>query len=256
MPASVSCEAAPAVSDLAEGRGGGDLVVVRPDHDRRIDLPGAGPCPRPVDIDRSLTGFSDLVSLRVYSFAQGFSIAGEAEGDEVFIVLMRGKADIVIGSDGDRTDTFSLRRDDGQRVVYMPPHATYRLTAMTGGCDIAYARAVPGAPIFPAVRGFAPTAARLDIVGHAQGMDLALSLVRVGEHIGFDERRAERFVHVRSDTDGVATIAGERLSDWDSVILGDGRNAMLEVSTGTAEILVIRASHCRHTVPNNDIVQS
>jgi len=214
------------------------LRLFRPDFDRRIDLPGAGPCPRPVDIDRSVTGFSRLVALRVYSFAQGVAIDGEAEGDEVFIVLMRGRADIAISSGGHPHGPFLLRDDGGMRAVYMPPHAAYRLSAIDD-CDIAYARVQPRGTTFRDVRGFAPTSGRLDIVGHADGMDLALVTLDAGPDLG---RLPERFVHVRSDNAFVATLCGERLGDWDSVAIDSGEAAVLDVQAGTADILIISAS--------------
>jgi hypothetical protein len=55
------------------------MQVIEPDFDRMIELPGVGPTPRPVDIDQSVTGFRDLVSLRIYEFADGTTIDGEAE---------------------------------------------------------------------------------------------------------------------------------------------------------------------------------
>lgn len=223
------------------------MLIVRPDFERHIDLPGAGPCRRPVDVDRSRTGFSDLVSLRVYSFAAGVRIDGEAEGDEVFIVLMRGAADIAISQNGGRVGAFSLRREGGSRVAYMSPHASYRLTAVAD-CDIAYARAEPLVAELPEVRGFAPVGNRLDVTGHATGMKLALSTVRAGEEFGLakDARAPERFVHIRADDEMTATIAGERLGDWDSAVLGDGERALLEVQTGTADMLTISASRYRN----------
>ena len=218
------------------------MLMIRPDYERRIDLPGAGPCPRPVDIDRSRTGFSNLVSLRVYSFNESLVIDGEAEADEVFIVLMRGQAEIVVSRDGREVGGFSLRREGGSRAVYMPPRASYRLTAITD-CDIAYARVQPWGTKFPGTCGFAPAADRLDIIGHAVGMELALATVQAGEDIGLAEGESspERFIHVRSDDEMTATLAGERLHDWDSAALDVGEGGLLEVQTGTADILLISA---------------
>lgn len=219
------------------------MLIVRPDFERRIDLPGAGPCPRPVDIDRSRTGFSDLVSLRIYSFAQGVAIDGEAEEDEVFIVLMRGEAEIAISKDGLHTGTFSLSRYRGTRAVYMPPHASYRLMAL-GDCDIAYARAQPLEPELPDTRAFAAAGDRLDIIGHATGMDLALATLLAGEQVRpmSGGRRPERFIHLRAGDAMAATIAGEPLGDWDSVALADGEGTEIRIGAGAADILTISAS--------------
>lgn len=224
------------------------MLIIRPDFERRIDLPGAGPCPRPVDVDRSRTGFSDLVSLRVYSFARGAVIDGEAEGDEVFIVLMRGEADIAISQSDRQSSDFSLRRAGGARVVYMPPHASYRLTAKADS-DIAYARVEPLGTQLPNPRAFAPAGERLDIIGHATGMDLALSTLMAGEAVGLagDGYSPERFVHLRAVDEIRAIIAGEPLVDWDTVALDDGEITTMKIETGAADVLTISASNSRNT---------
>ena len=221
------------------------MLIVRPDFDRKIDLPGAGPCPRPVDIDGANTCFSDLVSLRVYSFAEGVMIDGEAEEDEVFIVLLRGRADLIVSGDERRSGSFQLQRGGGSRVVYLPPHVSYRLSAITD-CDIAYARGKPNGQKMPPVLGFTPGADRLDIIGHAVGMELALATVAAGHPAMFsnDAPLPERFIHVRSDGAVTATIAGETMGNWDTVALNAGESALITVHTGTADILIISATRC------------
>lgn len=231
---------APAVQVRRVERTG--TFIIHPDLQRRIDLPGVGPCARPVDIDRALTGFAKLVSLRVYAFDKGVVIDGEAEGDEVFIVLMRGRADVAVSSGGREAGSFSLQQAGGTRVVYMPPHAAYRLTAVSD-CDVAYARAVPCGTNLPAACGFVPAPDRLDITGHALSMNVAIATVQAGKcvSLGEDGRSSECFMHIRSN--GMkATIAGERLHDWDSVAVADGESALLQVQAGSAEILTVSAS--------------
>lgn len=233
------------------------MLIIRPDFERRIDLPGAGLCSRPVEIDRSCTHFSNLVSLRVYSFVQGVTIDGDAEDDEVFIVLMRGQAKIMIAKDDNKTDTFSLHCDGGSRAVYMSPHASYRLTAGTN-CDIAYARVEPLGTELPETRGFATTGNQLNIIGHATGMDLAFATVLAGEAIvpAEDGRSPERFVHLRAADEMRAIIAGEPLGDWDTAALDDGESATISVETGAADILTIRASQSRNAVSKGATEQS
>lgn len=221
------------------------MLIVRPDFDHQIDLPGAGLCPRPVDIDRSHTGFSELVSLRVYSFAESVMIAGEAEEDEVFIVLLRGRADVTASGGECQSVSFQLQRDRGVRAIYLPPRASYRLSAISD-CDIAYARAKPNGEKIPPVLGFIPGADRLDIIGHALGMELVLATVAAGHHAISSHAASlpERFVHVRSDGEVTATIAGETMGDWDSVALGSGEDVFLAVHAGTADFLTISATRC------------
>ena len=67
------------------------MRLIFPDPARMIDLPGVGPCPRPVDIDQRLTGFQRLKSLRIYRFEPGPAIHGESEVDEVFITALEGR---------------------------------------------------------------------------------------------------------------------------------------------------------------------
>lgn len=220
------------------------MLIVRPDFDRRIDLPGAGPCPRPVDIDQSKTRFSDLVSLRVYSFAQGMVIDGEAEGDEVFIVLMRGAATVGVTQDDRQAGLFALGTEGGARAVYLPPHASYQLTA-SSDCDVAYARVLPCSDERPAARDFVSSNDQLTISGYATGMDLTLSSLASDRYSVLFKRlggSSERFVHVRSSDGGIVTLLEEQLGDWDTVALSDDEHPTLKVEKGTVAILTVSAS--------------
>ena len=216
------------------------MLVVAPDFDRRIDLPGAGLCPRPVDIDRSKAALERLVSLRVYSFASGVEIDGEAEGDEVFIVLMRGAATIAVAKDGIGLGTFTLGEVGEDRVIYMPPHASYHLTAVSN-CDIAYARCDPAGEPAP-VRAFAPVASSVSISGHAGGMELSLARVAPGTRsIASGGGSPERFVHVRGDG-GLLRLGGGALGDWGSAILLQGDTEIAEIEGNSIDILMISAT--------------
>jgi 5-deoxy-D-glucuronate isomerase len=97
------------------------MQVIPPDFDRTVDLPGVGPTPRPVDVDRGVTGFRDLVSLRVYDFADGTVIEGEAEEDEVLVTLLSGAVEIAVT--GAREAAFRLDAD-GDWAIYLPPGTT------------------------------------------------------------------------------------------------------------------------------------
>ena len=73
------------------------LRLFEPDHERRVLVPGVpGPARRPVDIDQSVTGFDTLRSLRVYRFDSGAVIDGHAEEDEVFVVVVAGRAELSV----------------------------------------------------------------------------------------------------------------------------------------------------------------
>jgi hypothetical protein len=212
------------------------VLIVAPDFDRRIDLPGAGPCPRPVEIDRRTTALDRLVSLRIYSFAGGTEIDGEAESDAVFIVLMRGAAQFAIAQDGAPAGRFALDAAGGDRAVLMPPHASYHLTA-TADCDVAYARCVPAGEPEP-VRAVAPLGDRLS--ARAGGMAVSLATLDPGASLAV-EAAPEQFVHVRS-AGGVLRLGGEVLEDWASAVLTGGERTIAGVEGNPVDILIINAT--------------
>lgn len=216
------------------------MLIVAPDFDRRIDLPGVGPCPRPVDIDQGVTGLDRLVSLRIYSFARGSVIDGEAEADEVFVTLLRGAADVAVMQDGRQIGDFALRRG-ATCAVYLPPHAAYRLTARED-CDIAYARVREPASGAPAAAGFATHDGAVRVPSHAAGMQLVLERLAPGEALDGADAAPERFLHVRSDDGGVGVLSGTRLADWQTAVLGDGERVTLTADGGHIDILQISAT--------------
>lgn len=113
------------------------------DHNRFIRLEGVGEVPRPVDIDQGVTGFSQLVSLRIYKFLPGQVINGEAEDDEVCIVFLSGDVTMEVTGKENHSWTIQGRKNvfDGlPYVVYLPPHYHYKLSPHTDA-EVAYARA-------------------------------------------------------------------------------------------------------------------
>ncbi|MDB5505380.1 MAG: hypothetical protein JWR75_18 [Devosia sp.] len=210
---------------------------------RRIDLPGVGPAPRPVDIDQSVTGFVDLVSLRIYSFAVGAPIDGEAEGDEVAIIVLTGSCMIAVT--GASAATFTLGDGAGPRAIYLPPEHHYRLTPLTP-VDVAYCRArgrdarLPRA--FDAVEG---TGELLEDAGYFEKLEFSL------RHAGPEEQvrvataagdAGERLVHVQSSA--MAVIAAGRikgtLGRWGSAALERGEAA--EIIAGDDSLVLIVAT--------------
>jgi hypothetical protein len=113
------------------------------DYSRFIKLEGVGEVSRPVDIDQSITGFSQFVSLRIYKFLSGQIINGEAEDDEVCIVFLSGDVTMEVTGKENYSWTFQGRKNvfDGlPHVVYLPPHYHYKLSPHTDA-EVAYARA-------------------------------------------------------------------------------------------------------------------
>lgn len=114
------------------------MQIIDADESRMIDLPGVGPCPRPVDIDQRLTGFKRLKSLRIYRFQPGPAINGDSEGDEVLILPLTGAVEMEIT--GAHPFRGRLAAEGPLRALYMTPNHAYRLTAI-GPVFVAYARA-------------------------------------------------------------------------------------------------------------------
>ncbi len=207
------------------------MQVIAPDFDRSIDLPGVGPTPRPVDIDQSTTGFRDLVSLRIYEFADGTSIDGEAEADEVLVVLLAGAVSIAVT--GAHEAEFRLDAD-GDWAIYLPPQHHYRLQPLTPA-TVAYARARPSSASAP--RAFRPVAGVLAIDEPAERLRLRLRLLPLeGEtdaSAGLGEE-IERLAHLT----GPARVGDRELPPSHTLALSPGEGARV---TGEGEILVVAA---------------
>jgi hypothetical protein len=202
------------------------MQIIVPDFDRRIDLPGVGPCPRPVDIDQSVTGFADLVSLRIYGFTGTATINGEAEGDEVLIVLIAGSASIRVTGDHQADYRLSV---EGIRAIYLPPEHHYQLTP-EGKADIAYARAKPQSAKPPA--SFAGP--ELAIMDYADRLQMRLApLGKTGGRIATDAGNGvERLAFVTHR----ASSGGTQLAAWHTLVLSKGEAAEL---TGSGEALIV-----------------
>ncbi len=114
------------------------MRIIDPDDRRMVDLPGVGPCPRPVDIDQSATGFRRLKSLRIYRFVPGPPICGDSEVDEVFILPLTGDFDMAIT--GNHPLSTSVSASGPNRALYMAPDHSYLLTPLNA-VSVAYARA-------------------------------------------------------------------------------------------------------------------
>lgn len=197
------------------------MQTLASDFSRRIDLEGVGPAPRPVDIDQSKTGFSRLVSLRIYSFVPGPPILGEAEGDEVAIVVLNGRCEIAVT--GARAETFVLDASEGARAIYLPPNHHYKLSPLSN-VDVAYSRA--RSTIECAPRSFGGTA--LADEGAFESLGFTLSTLPAGKRTNLGGASAERLVFVQS---AKPVVIGEKaqLASWDCLALKPG-----EAATATA----------------------
>lgn len=236
------------------------MKLCEADHQRRIALHGvADPVPRPVDIDQSVTGFKDLRSLRIYRFEEGSVIDGDAEEDEVFVVVLAGSVQFTVS--GAHPDHFELSAAGAEParacVAYLPPRHTYRLKSHTGS-EVAYARATPDFPREPRAFAPAPTPASpgvtVVIQEHAHAVRLRLRLLHVDTRAGqrdvalFDDwpTSDQLIVHVRTEPrEGVATVyasdgGSAPLRSWDSCALTRGEHAHLHLAAdATAVVLIV-----------------
>ncbi len=241
------------------------MKILKPDHGRRLMLPGVPiPVQRPVDIDRSVTGFSSLRSLRIYRFDAGTTIEGHAEEDEVFVVIMSGSIELTVTNDGSdqesRRFTLSAPRDDEAEpcVAYLPPNAAYGLIAKRDS-EVAYARATP-ADGLPA-SAFQPSGVTeaigatvlLDEKTYARRLQLTLINITTEEDAvnytpmqdsGIDR---ETLLHIRTtppDT-AAATLGDEiiSLASWDTIAAASGEILpTLQIKErSSALVLIVRA---------------
>ena len=198
------------------------MQIIEADPARMIDLPGIGLCPRPVDIDQSVTGFKALKSLRIYRFSAGSVVHGNSEGDEVFIVPLNGEVTMeIIGAH----PLTAILGQGAARALYMAPDHSYRLAPKTETL-VAYARA--------AGNGSIPT--HISPSGGAERLIYALTDLDPGLTLPNDQSK-ERLVHVvqgKVSLDGIVVIAPE------TVALPSGENATIRALT-SALVLMITA---------------
>lgn len=206
------------------------MQMLPSDFSRRIELEGVGPAPRPVDIDQSKTGFSRLVSLRIYSFIPGPPILGEAEGDEVAIVVLNGRCEIAVT--GTRAGTFVLDANEGARAIYLPPNHHYELSPLNA-VDVAYARA-PSTTESPP-RSFSGRV--LGDQGAFESLRFSLTTLAEGKSATLGDASTERLVFVQS---AKPVVIGDRdqLHSWDCLALNPGETATASALANTLLYIV------------------
>ena len=201
------------------------MQIIDADPTRMIDLPGVGPCPRPVDIDESVTGFRTLKSLRIYRFQPAVTIKGESEGDEVYVLPLDGAVDLAISGAHPLAASLSAA---GERALYMPPGHAYRLTP-SAETLVAYARAV--------ARGRVATHVVSAFKGaEAEALSFVLSELGDGEDLSTDSA-IERLIHVIG---GTVLIGGQRVVAPQTVALARGEQGAAR-AVGRASVLMVSA---------------
>ena len=188
-----------------------------------VDLPGVGPCPRPVDIDQSVTGFHRLKSLRIYRFQAGPPVCGDSEVDEVFILALSGAFDMEIS--GTHPLATTLSAEGPTRALYMTPRHFYQLSPQ-GQVMVAYARAE--------ARGLMPSQAltALDDAGVAEHLRYKLVTLSTDQSL-VSGWGGETLVHV---AEGKLTYGDQTIAQGQTVALSQMETLRAK---GTARLLII-----------------
>jgi KduI/IolB family len=238
------------------------MKLIKADHHRRVEIPGLpAPARRPVDIDKSQTGFANLRSLRIYSFDVDSVINGHAEEDEVLIVVLAGSVELTMSdhnsADSPRPFTLSAASEvhNDPCAAYLPPHAAYQLIPQSDA-DVAYARATPADGRPPRIF---TSHLRLDHAGVALVLEEStypqllrlrlLQITPVQHEIAFtpieeSENRCEALIHIRTvPTERVATITTAatepaQVNSWDTLCVMPGDRPLLRVAAGSSALVL------------------
>ena len=199
------------------------MKIIPSDHSRMIDLPGVGPCPRPVDIDQSVTGFQRLKSLRIYRFQAGPPVHGDSEVDEVFILPLSGAFDMAIS--GTHPLAATVCAEGPTRALYMTPRHSYLLSPQ-GPVTVAYARAK--------ARGLMPSRALTALDGAGVAEHLRYQLVTLAaDQTLMPGWGGETLVHV---AEGTLICSGQTIAAGQTVAL---TQAVTLQASGAARVLII-----------------
>ena len=202
------------------------MQIISADLTRKIDLPGVGPCPRPVDIDQLVTGFTRLKSLRIYRFLTGATIAGDSEGDEVYVLPFGGAVQMQIA--GRTPLDVTLSQTAGPHALYMAPDHNYRLTPIAEAF-VAYVRAAATGRV-----DCHPVEGRSD--ANAEALSFVLSDLSVGDDLPTDSNK-ERLIHILS---GSVVISGQTLIETQTAALSIGQIGSVR-AVDFATVLIISA---------------
>ncbi len=238
------------------------MQLIKADHDRRLELPGVpAPVRRPVDIDRSRTGFANLRSLRIYRFDAHTVIEGHAEEDEVFVVILAGSVEFNVqeaNSEGE-WQPFTLSAASGSNhqtcVAYLSPGSAYRLTPQTDA-DVAYARATPvgGRPSTALTSSVSRDNAGITVLfeeeAYAQHLRLRLLQIKTDKDevnlslVEQSEPGYEALIYIRTlPAEGVATVAtgGEtmQLDSWDTVAVAPREFPTVSIARGSSALVLV-----------------
>lgn len=239
------------------------MRLIKADFNRRLEIPGVpDPVQRPVDIDKSQTGFVGLRSLRIYRFDVGSVIDGHAEEDEVLIVVLSGNIELTMSEEDslDKSVPFTMSAaDEGHNhpcVAYLPPHGSYRLAARSNA-EVAYARATPAGGRAPRVfRSHARSSTDglellFEEANYAERLRLRLISIHANERqidfapVEVSENNFEALVHVRAMRPEMNTAIARTnaesipLGSWDTLAISPGEHPTLAVTLGVSVFVLV-----------------
>ena len=204
------------------------MTIIEPDFDRLIDIPGAGPTPRPVEIDGRAAGFHDLLSFCIDDLADGAIVEGTAE-EEVLLVLLAGA--IAVDVTGPGAEEFRLDAD-GDWGLHLPAGSGWRVRPLTPA-TLARASARSSAPFAP--KALRPIDGTLILDGPDGSLRLRLHPLDGTPSHGPDVPESqERLLHFS----GPARVDGRDLPPMHTLALKPGERAIV---AGEGEILAISA---------------
>ena len=201
------------------------MKIIDADDTRMIDLPGLGPCPRPVDIDQGVTGFHRLKSLRIYRFEPGPAIHGDSETDEVFILPLSGAFDVQITGAFPLTERVSALGP--AHALYMPPDHSYIMIARRP-VMVAYARAEAKGSVVS--RSWAET----ECMGLAEHLRYRLVTATAGQRID-PAWGGETLVHV---VDGALDLTESKTTQGQTLALAEAETIQLLAHSDTRLLII------------------
>ncbi|GAC1507512.1 MAG: hypothetical protein NVS1B11_08980 [Terriglobales bacterium] len=237
------------------------MKLIKADHDRRLEIAGVpGLVRRPVDIDQSKTGFTNLRTLRIYRFDPESVIDGHAEEDEVFIIVLSGLIELTMTLGFEKGSPVILSSvgdsDSSACVAYLPPQAAYRLVPH-GHADIAYVRATPVGSLPPRVfrpsgwHGSSAVTILLNETSYAEKLRVRLARIDAAQgEVAFaplreSEANCEALLHVQNAMVGAITAvptsdsAPIALESWDTVSIAPGEFPTLRIVAGAAFVVIL-----------------
>jgi KduI/IolB family len=231
-------------------------VKVASDPGRRLFFEGIGEVERPLEVTPELTGW-DAPSARAYQYRMGQVVDGDAEDDEMVMVLLWGEVALSATGIDERV---CVRRDpftEPATVLYLPPGGSYRAD-VRADAHVLYCRA-------PGSDGVTDRPARLLVAAPCQSVILSGAtsarlrmredVIRAGTSSMVPLGAAGRAIiyHRFATPDGSGTsFDGVRVVDGDAIVRTGSAHPLLV--SGAADLLAVTVTVAEtHTTDKDGI---